>query len=206
MWNKADSQKPGTHPVASVLVAFARKARFLSGPAFTVPAALFIILLFSACQKPAVERKISGLRVLHDLPLSWEVLEDGLWFSRLEFEREENGGRISLAALRVSSLRFRFKVLSAPELMGEPSGWVHEMRDKSGALAAVNGSFYLPDSFQPIGLLVSEGEVKNPWKKGAGSGGRWLSSRTAGPGFTRTPRNTAPARLRALTRRVCWFS
>jgi exopolysaccharide biosynthesis protein len=123
----------------------------------------------AGCQKSA-KTTIGDLEVVHPAPLQWQELEPGLEFSRLSFVRKSNQERIELAALRVDPRRFKFGLIRASELLSSPAGEIPDMAGKSQALAAVNASFYLPDTYQPIGLLVSAGKTLNAWKKKAGSG------------------------------------
>jgi hypothetical protein len=138
--------------------------------------ALGLLLALAACDKPKTI-SIGDLRVDHRLPIIWKKLEPGLDFAELHYTRKSDGQKISLAALRVEPAKYQFRVLSAPELFSSPAGWVHEMVRKSGAIAAVNASFYMADGFEPTGLVVSRGRTLSPWRKGGGSGVFW-----AGPG------------------------
>jgi uncharacterized protein YigE (DUF2233 family) len=136
--------------------------------------ALLLIGLVSlpACKKPEPLR-LGELVVEHQTPLSWTALEPGLDFARLEYRSTTEEGRVVLAALRIDPARFSFALLNAPDLLGTAAGSIEEMAAKIKPLAAVNASFYLPESYLPIGLVVAAGKVENPWKKAAGSGIFW---------------------------------
>ncbi len=114
-------------------------------------------------------RMVGGLAIVHPVPPQWTELEQGLQYTRLEFTRQADGRNIKVAALAVDPSRFRFSLLSAPEVKGRPAAWVGEMAQTAGAVAAVNASFFLA-TYEPIGLLVSRGKVIHPWHAAAGSG------------------------------------
>jgi hypothetical protein len=149
--------------------------------------ALGVLAAPSACEKPK-KLRIGALQVEHQLPLTWRELEPGLSFAELDYTRKSNGEKLALAALRADPSVFQFQVLSAPELLSTPSGWLHEMFEKSGTTAAVNASFYLPDSYAPTGLAVSRGGTQSSWRKGGGSGVFWAGSGRAGVDWARAYR------------------
>lgn len=132
-------------------------------------AAILFALGLVSCDKKKRHR-MGDLLVLHETPLKWRELEPGLGLAELRFQRESTGRGAELVAVRADPQKFSFKVLDAPGLLQAPSAYVHELAMKAEPVIAVNGSFYLPVTFEPIGLVVSGGEVKNNWKKGAGSG------------------------------------
>ena len=113
---------------------------------------------------------ISDLLFLHPVPLTFRPLEEGLAYARLELVRSSDGSRLEAIALRVDPARFRFRMLSAPRELGSDYGFLFELVRKSRPLAAINASFYLKDSFEPTGLVVSSGEVLHPWTRTGGSG------------------------------------
>ena len=119
---------------------------------------------------PAAASPVSDLLFLHPRPLTFRPLEAGLAHARLELVRRSDGSRLEAAALRVDPSRFRFKMLSAPRELKADYGFLFELARKSRPLAALNASFYLKDTFEPTGLVVSEGEVLHPWTGTGGSG------------------------------------
>ncbi len=132
----------------------------------------FVLMAALFCAAPMCEKegkKIDGLKVLHQLPLKWTKLDKGLDSTSLVFERK-NSDKIKPAVLRIDPQKYEFLLLRAPELLGRPSGEIKEMAIKAKVLAAINGSFYLPETFEPIGLVVSRGQVVHPWHRNAGSG------------------------------------
>ncbi len=130
--------------------------------------ALVAALAFS-CEKPG-PKAVGDLVIRHRAPLEWINLDTGLALSTLRFERASDGRAVAIHALRISPALYRMKLLGPDGEDDKPFGWVHEMAEETDALAAVNASFYLPETFEPIGLLVSGARLMNPWKKGAGSG------------------------------------
>jgi uncharacterized protein YigE (DUF2233 family) len=125
------------------------------------------------------EKLIGDLVVAYPTPLSWEELSPGLSFARLTFFRQTSGKKVQLAALRIAPDQYRFRALSASELLGQPAAYLPEINARANCLLAMNASFYLPENYRPIGLIVTEGEVKNAWKRGAGSGLFWVQHRRA---------------------------
>jgi len=144
---------------------------------------LFLVLILQAFQLPSCEKPETGvigdLVINHAAPLEWTVLEPGLKFSRLEFIRKTDGQEIKIAALRIDPEKFRFTLLSAPQIKEEPVAWVREMAEKTGPVLAINASFYMLENNEPIGLLVRDGKELNPWGEGAGSGVFWIKDERA---------------------------
>jgi len=142
-------------------------------PSRSVLRSFFFVLLATVfCAAPMCEKKgkkIDGLTVLHQLPLKWTKLDKGLDFTSLLLQRQ-NSDKIKPVVLRIDPQKYEFLLLRAPNLLGAPSGEIKEMAIKAKVPAAINGSFYLPKTFEPIGLLVSRGQVVHPWHRNAGSG------------------------------------
>ncbi|HUT53202.1 MAG TPA: phosphodiester glycosidase family protein [bacterium] len=127
-------------------------------------------------KKPLI---VGDLVIVHAVPLQWTELEKGLQYTRLEFTRQADGQNVMAAVLSVDPKKFRFSLLNAPEIQGQPSAWVSDLAKKAGAVAAVNASFYLPETYEPIGLLVARGKVIHPWHQAAGSGIFWYDHSSA---------------------------
>jgi hypothetical protein len=113
---------------------------------------------------------VGGLEINHSAPLQWSPLEPGLFHARLELTRLADEQKVRIVALKIDPSKFSLLLLSAPAVTQEPAAWVKDMAEKTKALAAINASFYLPETYEPIGLLVAGGEVIHPWSAGAGSG------------------------------------
>jgi phosphodiester glycosidase len=138
--------------------------------------ALLIIVCFSfisfkipRCEEPP-PLLIGDLEVLHTLPLNWRKIEPGFCSGKLRFRRVSDGQLVKMESLRVDPKKFNFRILSAPKIFTRPSAWVDKMAVKQGAFAAINASFYLPETWVPTGLVISDGKVFTNWVKGAGSG------------------------------------
>jgi exopolysaccharide biosynthesis protein len=114
--------------------------------------------------------EIGDLVVQHPAPLAWHELEPGFQSAQLLFTRKSNGTRVMAAVFRIDPARYRFQLLWSPELLSEPAGALQDMVAKTSPLLAVNANFYLPETYKPIGLMVSDGKTLAPWKSGAGSG------------------------------------
>lgn len=148
---------------------------------------LIVLLALGGCHR-GQSPVLGDLTVLHPLPLQSVPLEPGLDYARLEYARPADQGRMVIAALRIDPARFEFVLLDAPALLNRPSGKVEELAAAGKPVAAVNASFYLPDTYQPIGLLVSGGKVLNQWKKAAGSGVFWTAGGKASLEWSRVYR------------------
>jgi hypothetical protein len=112
----------------------------------------------------------SELLVRRLTPPAWTELEPGLESTELLYQRKDTDRTVAIVVLRVDPNRFRFRVLSAPDLLGSPAGWVKDLAAKAGVIAAVNASFYLPGDYEPTGLVAEQGKIIHPWLKNAGSG------------------------------------
>jgi uncharacterized protein YigE (DUF2233 family) len=133
---------------------------------------------------------IGELKVTHALPTSWRALVPGLDSAQLSFTRKSDSTRVIIAAYRIDPARWRFGLLFAPELTGEPVASLQQLAQKAGPVLAVNASFYLPETFKPIGLMVSAGRTLNSWKPGAGSGIFWAGGAKAGIDWARERRES----------------
>jgi len=143
-----------------------------------------VLILPAGCSRRE-KLTLGDFQVEHDLPLRWQELGPGLSYARLEFSRSTEDGRVVLAAVRAEPAQCEFLLLDAPKLLGRPAGAVEEMAEKAGVVVAANASFYLPESYQPIGLIVAGGKVENDWKKAAGSGIFWVKDGKAGVEWSR---------------------
>lgn len=125
-------------------------------------------------------RLVGDLVINHPVPLQWTELEPGLDYTLLDFSRRADGQGVRVAAVKADPRRFRFSLLSAPEVLGPSAAMVKEMAAKAGSIAAVNASFYLPETYEPIGLLVWQGKLIHHWHGNAGSGVFWFNQGKAG--------------------------
>jgi uncharacterized protein YigE (DUF2233 family) len=74
--------------------------------------------------------------------------------------REVTAGAFTLAVVEVDPARASVRVLDARRF-GQPVLTAREFAERSGALATVNASFF-DDRKAPLGLVVSDREVRNP--------------------------------------------
>jgi uncharacterized protein YigE (DUF2233 family) len=74
--------------------------------------------------------------------------------------REVDGRAFTLAVLDVDPARASIRVLDARRF-GRPALTAREFAERTGAAAAVNASFF-DDRKAPLGLVVSDREVRNP--------------------------------------------
>ena len=130
--------------------------------------AAVLLLLAIGCETNE-QKSIGGLLVKHQTPVKWEILEEGLSYTRLDYQRKSDGKSIAIAVLRIDPALFSFRLIGNTTIENMEEGWVDRMVEEEDVVAAVNGGYFL-EGFEPTGLLVSEGKVLNPWKKGAGSG------------------------------------
>lgn len=92
---------------------------------------------------------------------AFDVLLDGL--ARRSIEHQGEGGAFTLEVLRVDPRKLRLRMLDARKL-GHEAMTAREFCAETGALAAVNGGFFLKD-LTPLGLLVCDGKEVNPLRK-----------------------------------------
>jgi len=169
-------------PVVNPSLYFERARKRRSGPSRRVhawPALIFILFLIpqsfgcQGCDRSA-KTAIGDLVIEGQAPPAWQRLDPGLEFARLAFTRKSSGAKVVVAALSVDPSSYRFAMIGAPDTLGSTRGFVHEMSARKSPVAAVNASFYLDESFEPIGLIVEQGKTINPWKPKAGSGVFWV--------------------------------
>jgi hypothetical protein len=149
----------------------------MTRPVATTSPARAVICVLVLCALAAVlapckprAPEIGDLTVTYPLPLAWRNLAPGLDSTRLTFTRKSDSTRVEIAAFRVDPARYRFGMLFAPALVNQPAANLADLTRQAGPVLAVNTNFYLPETFKPIGLIVSAGATLNPWKPGAGSG------------------------------------
>ena len=65
--------------------------------------------------------------------------------------------------MRISLDKFQVRVLDA-RAFGEIKLEIKELARKAGALAAINGGFFLP-GYKPLGLLIVDGREVNPLRR-----------------------------------------
>lgn len=85
-------------------------------------------------------------------PVHFEAIAEGCELARPRLRVASGDEPFELVVLRVDPARFRIGALHDPGL-----GDAQSFRERSGAIAAVNGHFFDP-SYKPLGLLVSDGK------------------------------------------------
>jgi uncharacterized protein YigE (DUF2233 family) len=100
------------------------------------------------------------------LSSKWVELEEGLLFRR--FAAEEYA--IVVTAWTIDSTKFEIEAKSSVGISGEK---VEQIRQREGAILAVNGGFWDQDGagrVTPSGLFITDSIVLKPYVDGAGSG------------------------------------
>ena len=106
---------------------------------------------------------LMGQEVSFSADFPWQKIEEGFDFKSLQVEGDPYQSLISLKILRISLDKFQVKVLDA-RAFGEIKLEIKELARKAGALAAINGGFFLP-GYKPLGLLIVDGREVNPLRK-----------------------------------------
>jgi len=104
-----------------------------------------------------------GQEVSFSTDFPWQKIEEGFDFKSLQVEGDPYQSLISLKILRISLDKFQVRVLDA-RAFGEIKLEIKELARKAGALAAINGGFFLP-GYKPLGLLIVDGREVNPLRK-----------------------------------------
>jgi uncharacterized protein YigE (DUF2233 family) len=104
-----------------------------------------------------------GQEVSFSADFPWQKIEEGFDFKSLQVEGDPYQSLISLKILRISLDKFQVRVLDA-RAFGEIKLEIKELARKAGALAAINGGFFLP-GYKPLGLLIVDGREVNPLRK-----------------------------------------
>jgi uncharacterized protein YigE (DUF2233 family) len=104
-----------------------------------------------------------GQEVSFSADFPWQKIEEGFEFKSLQVEGDPYQSLISLKILRISLDKFQVRVLDA-RTFGEIKLEIKELARKTGALAAINGGFFLP-GYKPLGLLIVDGREVNPLRK-----------------------------------------
>jgi uncharacterized protein YigE (DUF2233 family) len=106
---------------------------------------------------------LMGQEVSFSADFPWQKIEEGFDFKSLQVEGDPYQSLISLKILRISLDKFQVRVLDA-RAFGEIKLEIKELARKAGALAAINGGFFLP-GYKPLGLLIVDGREVNPLRK-----------------------------------------
>jgi hypothetical protein len=104
-----------------------------------------------------------GQEVSFSTDFPWQKFDEGFEFKSLQAEGDPYQSLIRLKILRISLDKFQVRVLDA-RAFGEIKLEIKELARKAGALAAINGGFFLP-GYKPLGLLIVDGREVNPLRK-----------------------------------------
>jgi len=91
---------------------------------------------------------------------NWKILDPGLEYGILEFEEGVYKTNIRLKVLKVDPRRYLIRIMHSKEYNDKKLS-VKEFSDKSGAIAVINGGFFL-SSYEPLGLIIQDSVVINP--------------------------------------------
>lgn len=106
---------------------------------------------------------LAGQEVSFSADFPWQKFDEGFEFKSLQAEGDPYQTLIRLKILRISLDKFQVRVLDA-RAFGEIKLEIKELARKTGALAAINGGFFLP-GYKPLGLLIVDGREVNPLRK-----------------------------------------
>ena len=94
---------------------------------------------------------------------SWKKVDEGFEIRSLSLQGQPYQTPFKLRALRLELTRFPVRVIDSRDF-GANRLEIKAMAQKSQALGAVNGGFFLPD-YKPLGLLIVDGRETSPLRK-----------------------------------------
>jgi len=94
---------------------------------------------------------------------AWKKVDEGFEVRSLTLQGQPFHVPFKVRALRLEISRFPVRVIDSRDF-GANRLEVRTMAQKSQALAAINGGFFLPD-YKPLGLLIVDGRETNPLRK-----------------------------------------
>lgn len=92
-------------------------------------------------------------------PLNWIILDSGLEYGSVELQESEYKTSIHLKVLKVDPHRYPIRIIHSKDY-NEKKLSVKEFSNRSGALAVINGGFFLSD-YEPLGLIIQDGIIIN---------------------------------------------
>ena len=120
-----------------------------------------------------------GVRALYPVPIKWESLAKGFDRTVLRFEGETMTlvaepprllqRKIELVVFRIDTARYPVRVISANKISGANKADIRSAHRKTGAVLTVNGGYFSKDG-DPMGLVISDGQLANRWSEEGGSG------------------------------------
>ncbi len=144
----------------------------------TLSLALMAVILGAAIQEGRKCRFWPGVRALYPLPFRWESLSEGFDRTVLKFNGRTLGHepprnyikrRVEVLVFRIDTARFPLRVMTARGLFGTKKAKLSKVHEKTGALLTINGG-YFSGTGDPMGMVISDGELRNPWSEEGGSG------------------------------------
>ncbi len=93
----------------------------------------------------------------------WKKVDEGFEFKAMRLNGPSYQNLIKLRILRIDLEKFSVRVMDS-RAFGVGRLAIKELAQKTQALAAVNGGFFLPD-FRPLGLLIIDGREANPLRR-----------------------------------------
>lgn len=119
------------------------------------------------CPLLAVVWALSGLlgcrRDVAAAPLLWQAGPPGLEYAVATTQVRGDRPPVTVHLLRIDPKLFELVVVTAAET-GRPLAAAADFRQRSGAVAAINGGYFDPQ-FRPLGLLVSRGRELSHLRK-----------------------------------------
>jgi len=96
-------------------------------------------------------------------PPYWQKIDEGFEVKAMQLDGPPYQTFIKLRLLRVNLEKFPVRVIDS-RVFGVARMAIKELAQKSQALAAINGGFFLPD-YRPLGLLIIDGRETNPLRQ-----------------------------------------
>ena len=115
---------------------------------------LFVLLVFPF---------LMGQAPLSPASNSWKKVDEGFEVRSITLQGPPIQVPFKIRALRLDIARFPVRVIDARDF-GVNRLEIRLMVQKSMALGAINGGFFLPD-YKPLGLLIIDGRETNPLRK-----------------------------------------
>ncbi|MBM4332358.1 MAG: phosphodiester glycosidase family protein [Deltaproteobacteria bacterium] len=93
----------------------------------------------------------------------WQKIDEGFEARSMQLDGPTYQTFIKLRVLKVDMEKFLVRVIDS-RVFGTDRMEIRILAQKTQALAAVNGSFFMPD-YRPLGLLIIDGREVNPLRK-----------------------------------------
>jgi uncharacterized protein YigE (DUF2233 family) len=96
-------------------------------------------------------------------PADWQKIDEGFEVKAMSLDGPSYQTHIRLKVLRVDLEKFPVRVMDS-RAFGVGRMTIKDLAQKSQALAAINGGFFLPD-YRPLGLLIIDAREANPLRE-----------------------------------------